>query len=87
MKTANQHEAFKAVLAETRPDVREKIESLIASAGSVEIVFNECGKVKYGHRETAETAAEAMHRKTGDSYDVYQCVFCGDAWHIGHARG
>lgn len=44
-----------------------------------------CRKVKYGHRETAETAAESMHKKTGDDYDAYRCESC-DAWHIGHAR-
>lgn len=45
----------------------------------------DCRKVKYGHKETAEKAADSMHKKTGDEYDVYHCGGC-NAWHIGHAR-
>ena len=63
-----------------------KLYEQIQSARGVEILFPECGKVKYGHKETAESAAVAMNRKTGDNYDVYQCAWCKNAWHIGHAR-
>lgn len=45
----------------------------------------ECRKVKYGHKETAEKAADSMHGKTGDFYDAYHCAAC-DAWHIGHSQ-
>lgn len=50
-------------------------------------VFGEvkCSKVKYGHQATAEKAAVAMNKKTGDDYDAYHCGTC-NAWHIGHAR-
>ncbi|HTG95722.1 MAG TPA: hypothetical protein VL866_24180 [Pyrinomonadaceae bacterium] len=85
MRTIAQYELWERALAEMTDEQRAEIESMIANARSVEFVFN-CPKVKYGHRETAETAAEAMHAKTGDSYDAYQCDFCG-SWHIGHSKG
>lgn len=45
-----------------------------------------CGKVKYGHQETAERAASAMHRKHGgDRMESYYCEQC-EAWHIGHSN-
>lgn len=55
--------------------------------GKMRLVFGKflCRKVKYGHRPTAEKAAESMHKKTGDTYDAYHCGNC-EAWHIGHAR-
>lgn len=64
------------------PDLYDKIQN----ARTVEILFPECGKVKYRHRETAQTAAKAMNKKTGDDYDAYQCAWCNNKWHIGHAR-
>lgn len=53
----------------------------------VSVITVPCPKVRYGHKETAETAAESMHKKTGDDYDAYQCPYppCG-AWHIGHSK-
>jgi hypothetical protein len=45
----------------------------------------ECAKVRYGHEETALKAADAMHKKTGDTYDAYYCEPCA-AWHIGHSH-
>lgn len=81
MKTAKQHEFFDSLL-EQSSELREIVET----GRSVEIIFTECGKVKYGHHETALTAASAMNRKTGDNYEAYQCLFCDDLWHIGHKR-
>lgn len=43
------------------------------------------GKVKYGHMETARTAATDVSAKIGDALESYKCEFC-DAYHIGHAR-
>jgi hypothetical protein len=42
------------------------------------------GKVKYGHRETAESACTAMKRKRNLDLEPYECRHC-DGWHIGHS--
>jgi hypothetical protein len=53
----------------------------------VEISFGgprKCGKVRYGHRETADKACEAMKRKHGSILEAYRCEDCA-GWHIGHS--
>lgn len=60
-------------------------EHLGIDLSQVEVVIEKCGKVCYGHESTALEAAVAMNKKTGDSYDAYECAFC-EAWHIGHSR-
>lgn len=68
------------------PEWAEIINNALDEGRVVHIIDNRtCDKVKYGHKETAETAAAAMRGKTGSCYDSYECDFC-DAWHIGHAR-
>lgn len=67
------------------PELREIIDRALAEGETVNFVVEKCGKVCYGHEATALAAATAMHGKTGDSYDAYECSLC-EAWHIGHAR-
>lgn len=86
MKTHEQYEMFESALAAMPSALRERVEKMIANAARLEIVFRECGKVKYGHKETAEQAVIVMRDKTGDAFEAYQCVWCGNAWHIGHAK-
>lgn len=85
LKTAQQYEHWEELLNGMTPEQREVIETAMANATSVDIIIKPCGKVKYGHKETAVTAADAMHKKTGDTYDAYRCPPC-NAWHIGHSR-
>lgn len=68
------------------PEWAERIEWAMDEGKMVYFVSG-CRKAKYGHESTALEAAEAMHKKTGDDYDAYQCPspLC-DSWHIGHAR-
>lgn len=52
----------------------------------VSIEFGDCvtcrRKVRYGHRETAEKAAFAMHDKGSKPPEPYYCSCC-KGWHIG----
>jgi uncharacterized membrane protein YgcG len=43
------------------------------------------GKVKYGHKETADKAATVMLKKYGETLESYECRYCGK-WHIGHTK-
>jgi hypothetical protein len=47
---------------------------------------NEAGlctrKVRYGHKVTAERAADAMTRKGSKPLEAYPCGYCS-GWHIG----
>lgn len=40
------------------------------------------GKVKYGHKETAEKAVLAMMNKGSKPLEAYPCKYCS-GWHIG----
>jgi hypothetical protein len=42
-------------------------------------------KVRYGHRESAEQAVEAMRKKCGADLVSYPCTDCM-GWHIGHEK-
>lgn len=45
----------------------------------------ECKKIRYGHRETAETAAVTMQERYGGQLmEAYYHEDC-KAWHIGHS--
>lgn len=43
------------------------------------------GKVKYGHEETAKTAALKMAKKKREPFEAYKCRHC-EAWHVGHPK-
>lgn len=42
------------------------------------------GKVRYGRKETADAAVQAMLKKRGVELESYQCDYC-EKWHIGHS--
>jgi len=42
-------------------------------------------KVKYGHKDSALRASEAMEIKYGGHYSCYKCIFC-DGYHVGKNR-
>lgn len=69
------------------PEWAERIETAMDEGKAIHVIEAPCPKVKYGHEETALEAAKAMHSKTGDGYDAYQCPYppCR-AWHIGHSK-
>lgn len=74
-------------LCAVSPEAAEIINKAMESGKMIHFIETPCPKVKYGHEETALEAAQAMHSRTGDSYDAYQCPYppCR-AWHIGHSR-
>lgn len=43
------------------------------------------GKVKYGHYDTAVTAANKMEQKKQEKFEAYKCRHC-EGYHIGHPR-
>ncbi len=43
------------------------------------------GKVRYGHRESAEKAVAAMKAKGRGEMEAFECPDCG-GWHIGHSH-
>jgi hypothetical protein len=53
---------------------------------TVSLGERKCAKVRYGHRETAEKACEAMKRKRGEILESYECRDGCGGWHIGHSR-
>lgn len=68
------------------PEIRAEIDKHFPNLDpTTKVQMFSCGKVCYGHKETAENAALAMQNKTGDFYDAYECISC-QAWHIGHSR-
>lgn len=44
------------------------------------------GKVRYGHRDTAELACAAMLEKRGIVVTAYPCRYEADVWHIGKSE-
>jgi hypothetical protein len=40
------------------------------------------GKVKYGHRRTAEKVVVKMEKKGSKPLEAYKCRYC-ESWHIG----
>lgn len=42
------------------------------------------GKVKYGHKETADSACRAMELKGHHGLESFRCERCRK-WHIGHS--
>lgn len=45
-----------------------------------------CRRKNAYSRGKATTVAIVMHEMYGDSFDVYECVYCG-RWHVGHTPG
>ncbi len=43
------------------------------------------GKVRYGHRESAERAVASMLAKGRGQMDAFECPDC-EGWHIGHSH-
>lgn len=49
-------------------------------------LWESTGKVRYGHKETAEAAVASMEKKGRGKMDAYACEDCS-GWHIGHPAG